>query len=651
MKILYSQIKELAPKLTASPREVGEALTLTGLMMDGFAEIEYNNKKDYLISLEVRQNRADCLSVIGVAREVAAFYGLAVKYPQVDDLNFGKEALAIKVNAPDVIKRINAVSIDAVENKESPAWLKQYLACYEMNSINLLVDLSNFVMIVTGYPSHLMDKDKIGEVISWEINKDFGEIITLDGTNIKLNKDELIIRDNKSVIALAGMIGAQYGSIEMNSQSIVVEMAIYDRVIIRKNSRSLRITTEASSRLEKDLDPNGVDYAMGFLLSLIRKYGGGKIASQMFNYYPKKIASKTILFNPKMPSIYAGVEISRKEVIKILKNLRFAIIEDKEMLKVTVPSGRTDIFLAQDLVEEVVRLYGYNNIPVDVLPVLTMTEDITPKHFYLIEKIKDILSALSYDEVLSWPLTKKGYNAVMNYKEIGEVSVQNSVNEDSSELRQSMATGLLAQFAEYQKKNLEYINIFEIGKVFGKLGKNYLEYDTLGILLYDVDKAIDKLRIAVETLLRELGISEICYKNAISKPAIANPYSCWDIFVAQENLGIIYKARQGNVYFAELNIANLAKGLNNAPTNPTIEITQKIVTLDANVVLATNESIDDYIKNVRKKIGKNNIFSLIIKDVYKLANDKIRYTIRVSYKELSDQKAKEIHFDSFGLTK
>jgi len=234
---------------------------------------------------------------------------------------------------------------------------------------------------------------------------------------------------------------------------------------------------------------------------------------------------------------------------------------------------------------------------------------------------------------------------------MGEVSVQNSVNEDSSELRQSMATGLLAQFAEYQKKNLEYINIFEIGKVFGKLGKNYLEYDTLGILLYDVDKAIDKLRIAVETLLRELGISEICYKNAISKPAIANPYSCWDIFVAQENLGIIYKARQGNVYFAELNIANLAKGLNNAPTNPTIEITQKIVTLDANVVLATNESIDDYIKNVRKKIGKNNIFSLIIKDVYKLANDKIRYTIRVSYKELSDQKAKEIHFDSFGLTK
>jgi hypothetical protein len=178
-----------------------------------------------------------------------------------------------------------------------------------------------------------------------------------------------------------------------------------------------------------------------------------------------------------------------------------------------------------------------------------------------------------------------------------------------------------------------------------------LEDDMVGILLYDANKAIDKLRIAVETLLRELGVSEICYKNVIRKPAIANPYSCWDIFASEKNLGIIYKGREGNVYFAELDIANLAKSINNAPTNPTIEITKKIVILDANVVLTANESIDDYIKNVSKKIGKNNIFSLIIKDVYKLANDEIRHTIRVSYKELSDQQAKEIHFASFGLTK
>ena len=647
------------PKLTASPKEVGEALTLTGFMMDGFEEIEYNNKKDYLIGLEIRQNRADCLSVIGIAREIAAYYGLAVEYPQLGDMDLGEEALNIKVNAPDSIKRIQAVRIDNVENKESPQWLKQYLSCYEINSINLLVDLSNYVMIFTGYPSHIMDKDKIGDVIRWEIGKDFGEITTLDGTKIKLNKDELIIRDDKSAIALAGMIGAQYGSIDANSKSIVVEMAVYDRVIVRKNSRSLRIITEASGRLEKDLDPEGTDYAMGLLLSLIKKHCGGKIASEMFDYYPDKKINQAILFDPKMPSVYAGVEISREKVIKALKNLRFEIAEEEEMLKVTTPSGRTDIFLEQDLVEEVVRLYGYNNIPTDALPALAITEDITPRHLNIIEKIKDILSALSYDEVLTWPLTKKGYNAIVNYKEMGEALIQNSVNEGLCELRQSMASGLLTQLGEYQKKNVEYINIFETGKIFGKSAGKYLEYDMLGILLYDKGKAIDRLRTTAEALLRELGISEIHYKNAGRKPGIANPYSCWNIFASEENLGIIYKTRsseqiniaEGNVYFAELDIANLVKSLDKTLAKPTLEITKKIVILDANVVLEAGESINDRVKDIRKKIGESNIWSLIIKDIYKLPGDKIRYTVRVSYKELGDQEAKELHLNSFGLNK
>lgn len=659
MKILYSQIKELVPNLSASSKEVGEILTLTGLMMDSFEEIEFNNKKDYLIGLEIRQNRADCLSVIGVAREVAAYYGLEVKYPQLEDVNFGGEELTIQVNAQDMIKRICAVRMDNVENQKSPEWLKQYLSYYEINNVNLLVDLSNYVMIVTGYSSHMMDKEKISDSISWEINRNFEEVTTLDGINIKLNKDELIVRDNKSIIALAGIVGSQYGSIGVNSKSIVVEMAVYDRVIVRKNSRSLRITTEASNRLEKDLDPNGVDYAIGLLISLIKKYCGGKIVSKIFDYYPNKRIDKTILFNPKTPSICAGVEISKGEVIRILKNLRFEIAEEKEMMKVTPPSDRMDISLEQDLVEEVIRLYGYNHIPNDILPVLIVVENITPKHLNIIERIKDILSILSYDEVLTWPLTKKGYNAIVNYKEWGEVLTQNSVNEDFPELRQSMASGLLMQFEEYRKRNVEYINIFEIGKTFGKSDGNYLEYDTLGILLFDEGKALEKLRITVETLLRELGISEIYYKNTTRKPEIANPYSCWNILVSGEKTGIIYKIRpykqvnitEGNVYFAELNINRLTEIITNLALNPVLEITKKIVTLDANVELKTNESIDNYIKDIRNKIGENNIWSLIIKDAYKLSNDKIRYTIRVSYKELSDQEAKEIHFDSFELNK
>ncbi len=658
MKVLYSQIKELVPDLSISPRKLGEILTIIGFMMDGFEEIEFNNKNDYLIGFEVRQNRPDCLSVIGIVKEAAAYYGLEIKYPQLESLNFGKEDLIIKANVQNAVKRVRALKIDNIENKESPPWLKQYLSFYGINSINLLIDLSNYVMIITGYPSHIIDNDKITGDVSWEINKDFKKIITLDGTNVELNKDELIIRDDKSIIALAGIVGSQYGSVDIGSKSIIIEMAVYDRTIIRKNSRSLRITTEASNRLEKDLDPNGIDYAINLLVSLIQKHCNGKIVSKMFNYYPTKRIPETILFNPEMSSIYAGVEISREDVIKILKNLRFKVTEGKKFLKVTLPSDRMDISLEQDLVEEVIRLHGYNHIPNDILPPLTVVENITPKHINIIERIKDILSILGYDEVLTWSLTKKGYNSIVNYKkEWKELSTQNSVNEDFPELRQSMAIGLLMQFEEYQKKNIEYIRIFEIGKTFGKINENHLEYDTLGILLYSESKALNSLKLTIEILLRQVGINEIHYKDSQRKPKIANPYSCWDILVPREKLGIIYKIDpykqvniiKGNVYFAELNINKLTQIITNLSFNPILELTKKIITLDANVELKANEFIDNYIKNIKNKIGENNIWGLRVKDVYKLSDGKVRYTLRVSYKELSNQEAKSIHLSSLNL--
>lgn len=254
----------MIPGLTASPQKVGNALTMTGFMMDGLKEVNYQGNKDFIISLEIRQNRADCLSVIGLAREVAAYYGLSVKLPDMPALVFNDNKLNIEVDAKDYIKRILAIRIMNLKNKESPEWLKEFLALYEINSINFLVDLSNYVMLVTGYPSHLIDIAKIDSNIVWSVNKEFSKIVTLDGSVVELKKDkELIIRDSKNIIALAGIVGGEFAKIDINTKSIVVEMAVYDRSIIRRNSRSLRIVTEASHRLEKDLDPNGSEYAIG----------------------------------------------------------------------------------------------------------------------------------------------------------------------------------------------------------------------------------------------------------------------------------------------------------------------------------------------------------------------------------------------------
>ncbi|MEA2113345.1 MAG: phenylalanine--tRNA ligase beta subunit-related protein, partial [Patescibacteria group bacterium] len=470
MKILYSQIKEYIPALKASPKEIGEALTLTGSMMESFEKISYKGRTDYLIGLEIRQNRADCLSVIGIAREVAAYYGLKAKMPDFGNIVLGGEKLDIGINknAVDFVKRIWAIKFCGLENRKSPEWLIEYLSFYEINSINLLVDLSNYVMLATGYPSHLIDADKIIEPISWNLNNNFKKTTTLDGTNIQLSqKNELIVEDKKDIIALAGIVGTKYSPVDMNSKSIILEMAVYDRTIIRQDSRTLKIVTEASHRLEKDLDPNGVDCAARMLTSLILKYCKGEISSKIFDYYPQKRVSKKIKFDRALPSVYAGVEIGKNKAIDIFKNLRFKVEGRGGKILVTPPTDRMDISMEQDLTEEAVRMYGYDKIPSDEIPKLQVVKDITPKNIILCEKIRDILAALGYDEVLSWLLTKQGTNKLVNYLNWDVISAQNSVNELYPDLRQSIAPSLISQFKEYKKKNVQFIDIFEIGKVFG----------------------------------------------------------------------------------------------------------------------------------------------------------------------------------------
>jgi len=652
MKALYSEIKELVPGLKATAKEVGEALTLTGFMMDGLTEVSYKGKKDYLLSLEIRQNRADCLSVIGLAREVAAYYNLKTIVPTVKPIVKNTKKLDIKIEATDYVKRVLAIKLDNVKNQESPQWLKEYMSFYGLNTAGLLVDLSNYVMMLTGFPSHLIDFKKTEGTIAWAINKEFKEITTLLGSVTKLNNDEIIIKDKNSVLALAGIIGAKNDSIDNDTSSIVVEFTIYDRSIIRRNSRSLSITTEASRRLEKDLDPNGADYAMKMLVSLIIKYAGGQVASSLFSYYPKKFVSPKIKFDKEMPSKLAGIEISSKDTLKILKALEFKITPSKTALTVIPPTYRMDVSLPEDLAEEVIRVYGYNRIPTNEVPELEVVKNITPKNIILSEKIRDVLSALGFDETLSWPLTQEGINAQLNYSDLNQISTQNSVNDLYPHLRQSIAVGLLNQMNEYFKKGVEYIDIFEIGKVYGEKNKKYLEHDSLGILSGSKENTLPQFKDKVESLLRLLGFADVKYFESVSKPKISNPRSCWDIHVNGQNIGIIYKLTPSetklNLYFAEIDVDKITKMLLSVDDNPVVELTQKLISLDVNVELDEKDSIFEYLKKLETKINRKNIWSINVADVYQV-KDKKKYTLRVTYEELSDKEAKDIHLKMFGL--
>ena len=654
MKILYSQIKELVPGLKAGPKEVGKALSLAGFMMDSLAEVKFNNRRDYLIGFEVRQNRADCLSVIGLSREVAAYYGLKIKLPKIKKIASKNDRLNIKVEAGKFVKRVLAIKITGIKNGESPAWLKEYVAHQGLNSINLLVDLSNYVMFLTGYPSHLIDFNKITGGLSWSLNQNFKEITTLFGAVVPLKfNNELIIRDEKNIIALAGLVGGRAAEIDKNTSAIIAEAAVYDRSIIRKNSRSLSIVTEASHRLEKELDPNGAQAALELLASLIQEYAGGQAASQVFDYYPKKYVSPAIEFNPELASRFAGIEIKNHQALKILNDLNFTVKKHGKRFLATPPTYRQDLALAEDLIEEVIRIYGYDKITAEEAPSLQVVPDITPKNFVLGEKIRDILTALGFDEILSWPLTRREDNGLTNYLDWQAISTQNSINNLYPDLRQSTAAGLLIQFNEYYKKNLEFIDIFEIGKVFGERNGKYSEHESLGFLSAAKNKSLAKFKNNLEVLLRSIGFNDLKYFDSKLKPATANPDSCWDIYWNGKCLGIIYKLKPRedklNAYFSEINLTLITAELGGLKNNPTVELTQKLISLDANIELAKNESIYKYLGELEKKLDKKNLWSLSIADAFPLT-EKIRYTIRVVYKELSDQEAKKIHQDVFKLS-
>ncbi|HOI96944.1 MAG TPA: phenylalanine--tRNA ligase subunit beta [Candidatus Pacearchaeota archaeon] len=653
MKVIYSQLLQLIPGLKAKPKEIGEAMTFCGFMMDDFKEIEYQGKRDYLLSFEIRQNRADCFSVLGIAREVAAYYGLKmILSGRKVEGRQGLPVLPIKIEAKNNgIKRIIALRMSGVRNQQSPQWLQEFLEVYDINSKNALVDISNYIMIFTGYPSHLLDNKKLNGTLRWSNARKNEKITTLDGSAIELlQKNELVIRDDEKILALAGIIGGQAAAIDLNTTDIVAEMAVYNGAAIRRDSRSTKLTTEASNRLEKDLDTEGAEFAMDLMIGMLKDICGGELVSQIFEYYPIKKVNKSIKFDVTMPTIYAGIEIAPVVGLDILKRLEFEVEETGEnnIHSVVCPSYRTDLSYPQDLYEEVIRIYGYNKIPVNKPPLFEVVPDITPKRILASQKIQEILSSCGFDEILSLPLTERGESKKANYLPWEAIETENAINENHPELRQTLLNGLLRQAREYLKKNIEIINLFEIGKVFGKSNGGFHEFESLGLFVCGDGKVLDSFKSSVERVVRMLGRTDIIYRQPEIIPEVSNRHNCWMIEVNGKKCGVIYKLKpeviaSKNAYFAEINVDELL-GIKGGGVNPVVELSNKLVPLDINVELGINDNPDEYIQSIKNRIGNDKIWSIQIKDSFG-TGDKIKYTIRISYVGLTDPEAKKIHME------
>ena len=452
-------------------------------------------------------------------------------------------------------------------------------------------------MLEWGIPCHAFDKVKASKLI-WENNTKYPEFISLDGTKIKLQPQNLVISDGKEVLSLS-FIGGQNSGIRLATTDSILEMAIYNRLRVRNDSRSLKTITEASIRLDKELDTETIPLAFSHLISLILKHCHAIISSKLLDVYPIKTIPVPIAFDSQKPSLYAGVDIPQND---ILKRLGCTI---KNNL-ITPPSLRKDLNLEEDLIEEVIRFYGYNKIPTDQPVDPTPLPDITPPILYLVEKLKDDLVNLGYDEIRSWPLVK---NAI-DPKTV--VKTENSINSDYPYLRQSIIQSLQNQLDQYNRYKAPAPQFFEIGKIFSQKEGKYIEQYALGVSSYDNFKLITDIE---------------------------------NIF--QKKFSIFHSEKYLNQIFVEIILDDLPKPDKYIPqiiNNTAIELTSQIITLDANVNFDSPQDPLKLITKYSSSIDPKTLWSMEIIDIYQN-----RYTFRVSYYNCNDKTAKKIHLKTFNL--
>ena len=369
MKFSYNTLQELIDKQLPSAQELADQLTLHSFECEGVEE----HKGDTLLELDILPNRAhDCASHLGVARDIVALVNGTLQQPQKADISFNAQQDVLKVSVQDnACDRYCAVYMEGVEVQDSPDWLKQRLEALGLNSINNLVDIANYAMLVTGQPLHIFDYDKIAGkgikeiVVRKARNK---EIITgLDGNKYTLANDMLVIADKDNALGIAGIKGGEIAEVNKNTTNIVIESAHFEPVGIRRTSRALGLQTDASWRFERNVPACfatlGVETAVAYIQALAGGRVGGAVDENATKEHTPNISVPFEDIHQLM-----GVDVATQQIIGILEKLEFEVEEKKDALAVTPPPFRLDVAIKEDVIEEVARMYGYENVALRALP-------------------------------------------------------------------------------------------------------------------------------------------------------------------------------------------------------------------------------------------------------------------------------------------
>lgn len=489
MNISYNWLKDLI-KLDLSANEAAEALTRVGLTVEGV----HPHGDDFVLDIDLTSNRPDCLSHLGVARELSVIIGKPLKSVEKIDGELTSEApypsiLAwdvVKIEAPELCHRFTSRIIRGVKIGPSPDWLVERLEAIGERSINNVADITNYVMHELGQPMHAFDLNKLSEQRIVVRRAKSGETITtLDEIERKLDENMLAICDAEKPIAVAGIMGGFDSSITEETTEVLLEVAYFDRDSIRATSRKLNLSTEASYRFERGVDINNLKNASDRAAELITELARGE-AAEMVDVYPTKhvpvrIAANSISLATERLS---GIEVSTNQCDKILNALGIS----RSNGSYVSPSWRHDIELEEDLVEEVIRHVGYEKIADELPPAFSAGEYQSGEHRKI--KLRNDLTAVGFNEAISYSfvdVSNDGKFDIVPSLSAGEpVTLRDSIIEGAVRMRQTLLPGLLAAAKINFNQQRKDLRLFEIGKAFTKSeteGELPVERELLTILV------------------------------------------------------------------------------------------------------------------------------------------------------------------------
>lgn len=578
MKFSLNFIREFLPDLEISPQKLATSLTRVGLEIE---EIE-QKENDTVFTAEVTSNRYDWLSIFGISYELAAAVNKKIKlsFPYLKIKTYRKRKVIIE-NKEDC-PFYTGHSLVSVRVDKSPPWLRELLLNCGINSVNNVVDITNYCLLKWGQPLHSFDEDKLQGDIYIRRARNKEKFLGLDGKERLLNSDNLVIADEKKVIAVAGVMGSKETEVDENTRNVFLEAALFSPLLIRVSRRKLNLNTASSYRFERGINPRCIQYSWAEAVRLICSLAGAEYKGSIKTGNPPSCRRRTIFFSPRDLNNYLGYKIPLSEAKNILKNLGFSIstggrgstLKKEKTLRVCPPVFRRDIKEKVDIYEEISRIYGYEKIPpsfsfLNQLSCSWQSGTSEKNLYHFKNNLREVLAMLGLKEVVTYSIEEEALAEVFPHQEF--LKLVNPLKKGENILRKSLFLGMFKVINTAVARPLFYqprLHFFEIADTYHKENESFCEKPCLGIILWEEKK---ENGLILKSILKEI-FSFLNIRESYQQKELPGFKNALEIYSQNKRLGFLAQLeaeiknklslklasapaiKKGDIFFSELDL-------------------------------------------------------------------------------------------------